>query len=45
MKETLVDVDLYCGGERVEQLTFAEGDDFEAEVYCDNWRVEVVGFR
>lgn len=43
--EQWVYVDLYCGENRVERLAFSEGDDFQAEVHCDDWRMEVVGFH
>lgn len=43
--EQWVYLDLYCGDNRVERLAMKEGDDFEAEVHCDDHRIEVVGFH
>lgn len=43
--ERWVDIDIYCGDDRVERLTFQEGDDFEAEVHCNDYRIEVVDIR
>lgn len=43
--EQWVDIDVWCGDNRVERLTFQEGDDFKAEVYSDDYRLEVVEIR
>jgi hypothetical protein len=43
--ELWVDIDLWCGDQRVERLTFREGDDFAAEVHCNDYRLEVVEIR